>query len=351
MPVQAKIRVVLVDDSTTVRAVMRRLFARTADIEIVGEAANGAEAVQSVLAARPDVVLMDVEMPVLDGYAATEQIMAVCPTPILIFTSRANRDQMHTAFEAVRRGALDVLAKPEDTAGWDRLAVTLPGIVRGLADARPAAGPGRGARTGRSDVRSPHQLSRIIRYVAIGASTGGPAALRELLAELPATAPAPVLVVQHISAGFEEGLAEWLAGDLRRDVQVAHNGEIPRPGVVRLAPPGSHLRLLAGGVVTLDAVRPPRGGHRPSVDELFESCADTFPTATAGVLLTGMGADGAAGLAALRRAGGLTMVQDEASSAVFGMPRVALEAGASDVALSPRELGRALAAIWSGVGA
>jgi two-component system chemotaxis response regulator CheB len=357
MPGPARIRVVLVDDSSTVRAVMRRLFSRTDDIEIAAEAADGAQAVQSVLAVRPDVVLMDVEMPVLDGYAATERIMAVCPTPILIFTSRANRDQLHTAFEAVARGALDVLAKPEDTLGWERLAVSLPAAVRSLAgergfgrreraapgaspDARPATGASPGAARGRGRLQS-------VRYVGVGASTGGPAALRDLLAALPLPIPAPVLVVQHIAAGFEEGLAEWLAGDLHRDVQVARDGEIARPGAIRLAPSGSHLRLRGSGVIQLDATSPPRNGHRPSADELFLSCAATFPTVTAGVLLTGMGSDGAAGLAALRQAGGLTMVQDEATSAVFGMPRAALEIGAADVALPPREIGRALTAHWS----
>jgi two-component system chemotaxis response regulator CheB len=358
MPGPAKIRVVLVDDSSTVRAVMRRLFSRTDDIEIVDEAADGAQAVQSVLAARPDVVLMDVEMPVLDGYAATERIMAVCPTPILIFTSRANRDQLHTAFEAVARGALDVLAKPEDTVGWERLGVSLPAAVRSLAgersagrrqqaapgsspESRPAAGVGpRAAVAGRGRFQT-------VRYVAVGASTGGPAALRDLLAALPSPLPVPILVVQHIAAGFEEGLAEWLAGDLHRDVQVARDGEIARPGTIRLAPSGSHLRLRASGVIQLDAASPPRNGHRPSADELFLSCAAAFPTTTAGVLLTGMGSDGAAGLAVLRQAGGLTMVQDEATSAVFGMPRAALEIGAAELALPPRELGQTLAACWS----
>ncbi|HEV3460355.1 MAG TPA: CheB methylesterase domain-containing protein, partial [Thermoanaerobaculia bacterium] len=185
-----------------------------------------------------------------------------------------------------------------------------------------------------------------LRWVAIGASTGGPAALRELLEEVPAEPPVSFLVVQHIAAGFEAAMADWLNKELSLDVRLARDAELPRHGAVRLAPAGAHLRLGAGGVLRLDAETPARRGHRPSVDELFLSCAECCPRQSAGVLLTGMGTDGVEGLAALRRAGALTLVQDEATSVVFGMPRVALERGAAERALAPRELARALARHW-----
>ena len=316
---------------------------------MVGEAADGAEAVQAVIDLQPHVVVMDLQMPVLDGYEATERIMAVRPTPIVVLSSRANRNQMQTAFEAMRRGALEVLPKPEDTPSWQQLAESLPETVRAVAEARAVrAGraPPRPARAGRRPRASPPAAARRaeLRWVAIGASTGGPAAIRELLDEVPADAPVGFLIVQHIASGFELGFADWLNKELPFDVRLAQDGEMLRRGAVRLAPGGAHLRLEAGGVLRLDAETPARRGHRPAVDEMFLSAAEHCPREVAGVLMTGMGSDGVEGLLALRQAGGITLAQDEASSVVFGMPRVALERGAADIALPPRELARALVA-------
>lgn len=364
----------LVDDSPSVRAVLRRFLARTGDISVVAEAADGAQAVQAVLDHLPQVVVMDLQMPVMDGYGAIERIMALRPTPILVLSSRANRNQMQTAFEAIRRGAIEVLPKPEDTGSWEVLADSLPRTVRVVAAARPrglplperasrdcgapaaavardggaagtagaAATSGVFGATGAAGAKGGGGL----RWVAIGASTGGPAAIRELLEEVQPEPPVSFLIVQHIAAGFEAAMAEWLNKELPLDVRLARDAESPRRGAVRLAPAGAHLRLDAGGVLRLDAETPARRGHRPSVDDLFHSCAESFPRQSAGVLLTGMGADGVEGLAALRGAGALTLVQDEASSVVFGMPRVALERGAAELALAPRDLARALAQAW-----
>jgi two-component system chemotaxis response regulator CheB len=347
------IRVVLVDDSPSVRAVLRRFFAKTPDIQVVGEAEDGAQALRAVLDFQPQVVVMDLQMPVMDGYSAIEQIMAVRPTPIVVLSSRANRNQMQTAFEAMRRGALEVLPKPEDTPSWQHLAESLPGTVRAIIEAQAQPRPKR-AKSTEPEARltslttPPLGLSAAqeLRWVAIGASTGGPAALREFLEEVPADAPVGFVVVQHIASGFELGLADWLNKEFPFDVRLARDGEILRKGALRLAPGGSHLRLEAGGVLRLDTQSPARRGHRPSVDDLFFSCAESCPREVAGVILTGMGSDGVDGLLALRKAGGLTMAQDEASSIIFGMPRVALERGAADIALPPRALAHALARVW-----
>jgi len=341
-----------------VRAVLRRLLARAPGIEVAGEAADGAQAVEAVLQLRPDVVIMDIEMPGTDGYTATERIMALRPTPILVLTSRAAHDQVRTAFEAIRRGALEVIPKPEDAAAWEALALTLPMTVRTVAAVRMPARPAPptpptpvhraaipAASRDRPDLAvEAAWLARTaaIRYIAVGASTGGPTAVRDLIAALPSEMPASVLVVQHIAAGFESAFAEWLATELPRTVQLATEGELPEEGGVRIAPSGAHLLLGADGRLHLDATAPPRRGHRPSADDLFRSCAGAFPRATAGVLLTGMGSDGAEGLAELRRAGGITVVQDEASSAVYGMPKAALDRGAADIAMPPGAIGAAL---------
>jgi len=336
-------RLLVVDDSTTVRAVLRRLFARTADIRLVAEAANGDEAVAAVLRERPDVVLMDVEMPVMDGYTATQRIMAERPTPIIILTSRANRDQVHTALEATRCGAVELFAKPESPAGWEELVQTLPRAVR-TASLLASRLTRRSAGTVQVPPL-PALAAAEIRYVAVGASTGGPHALHELLAPLPPHPPATILVVQHITAGFETGLADWLASTLSRDVRIARDGEEAAAGTVRIAPQGAHLHLDADGCLRLGD-GPPRNGHRPSADELLLSCAAHHARRAAGIVLTGMGRDGAEGLAELRARGGFTVVQDEASSVVFGMPRAALERGAADLALPPAAIGAMLLEFW-----
>jgi chemotaxis response regulator CheB len=187
------------------------------------------------------------------------------------------------------------------------------------------------------------------RWLALGASTGGPAALRELLAQLPAPPPLRVVIVQHIARGLELDFVDWLAGSLGLDVRLARDGERPPPGTVRVAPAQSHLRVTATGRLALDIATPPRHGHRPSVDELFQSLAAAAPHHTAAVLLTGMGADGAAGLSALRRAGAFCLAQDEASSAVFGMPHAAVELSAAELVLSPRALGLELGRRLKGI--
>jgi two-component system chemotaxis response regulator CheB len=347
------IRVLVADDSPTVRAVLRRLILRNSDMTVVGEAGDGEAAVEAALRLAPDVVLMDIEMPVMDGFAATARIMALRPTPVVVVTSRANRDQVRTAFEAIRHGAVEVLAKPEQPEGWERMAEELPRIVRTAAGAHTVTGAGRQASAHASPTlvsafptgRPPDHRADI-RFVAIGASTGGPQAIHELLGALPAAVPATVVIVQHIAAGFESGLADWLGRELGRDVAVACDGEIARPGSVRLAAAGGHLFVEPPGTLRIDRTGPPRGGHRPSVDTLFGSFVGALSAQTVAVLLSGMGADGAEGLLALRRAGALTMVQNEASSVVFGMPNAALQCGAASIALPPRELGEALASLW-----
>lgn len=339
------IKVLLVDDSPSVRAVLKRFFRKTRDIEVVGESGDGAHAVQAVIDLQPHVVVMDLQMPVLDGYEATERIMATRPTPIVVLSSRANRNQMQTAFEAMKRGAIEVLPKPEDTPSWQQLADSLPDTVRTAAGARAAPRPRRTRPAVPAAI--PSGAPEELRWVAIGASTGGPAAIRELLVEVPADAPVGFLIVQHIASGFELGFADWLNKELPFDVRLATDGEILRRGAVRIGPGGAHLRLERAGVLRLDSDTPPRKGHRPAADEMFLACADHCPREVAGVLMTGMGADGVEGLLALRKAGGVTLVQDEASSVVFGMPRVALERGAADVALPPRELARALVRLWT----
>ncbi len=349
-----RLTVVVVDDSASVRAVLRRLLSRAPDIQVIGEAADGAAAVELVERLRPDVLLLDLVMPVLDGFGVLARLRRDRPVPTLLLTSRADRSEVRAAFQALDSGAVELLPKPEDPESWRLLAETLPAVIRAAAGSRVAPSPGAGgfspfrpsaggATAAMARTASAGRATGAIGCLAIGASTGGPAAVRDLLAALPAPAPFPILVVQHIAAGFESGLAEWLAATLALDVRIAIHGELAGPGAVRIAPGGVHLRLGGDGRLELDSVTPPQRGHRPSVDELFRSLVPGAPQGVVAVLLTGMGADGAEGLRELRRAGAFCCAQDEPSSAVFGMPRAAIELGAAELVLPPAALGAEIA--------
>lgn len=350
-----KLTVVLVDDSSSVRAVLRRLLAKAVDIQVIGEAADGETAVDMVERLRPDVLVLDIVMPALDGFGVLSRLRRSRPVPTILLTSRADRSEVRAAFQALGSGAVELLPKPEDPDSWRLLAETLPAVIRAAAAARvaPAGGASGSSPTGGGSgafalpvpprPALPGHAGREVAFLAIGASTGGPAAVRDLLAALPAPAPFPILIVQHIAAGFESGLAEWLASTLGLDVRIALAGEQPGPGAVRIAPGGAHLRLGSDGRLELDSVTPPRRGHRPSADELFRSLDQGAAQHIVAVLLTGMGTDGAEGLRDLRKSGALCCAQDEASSAVFGMPRAAIELGAAELILPPSALGREIA--------
>jgi len=331
-----EVRVVLVDDSVTVRAVLRRLLAADPSVRVVGEAADGIEAVEKVLALRPDIVVMDLELPGQDGLEATRQIRRRLAVPVAVVTSTVRRELVEGAFRAMDEGVVGVFPKPDVPEQWHELSAALRELACRVA--APAPRPGFPP----PEV-VPVTRERRVELVAIGASTGGPAALRTLLQAMGDCRGAALAVVQHIAEGFEEGLADWLARDTGFDVRVARDGDRLAPGTVRIAPPGGHLRVADGRRVVVDDVTPAVRGHRPSADVLFRSVADSGEPHAAGVLLTGMGSDGADGLLRMRLAGAFTVVQSESSCTVFGMPRAGLERGGAEVALSPEEIGAMLA--------
>jgi two-component system chemotaxis response regulator CheB len=341
-----RIRVLVVDDSTTVRERLVEALSADPDLLVVGQADNGKTAIELCLNLRPDVVTLDMMLPIMTGLAATEYIMAHCPTPILIVSASTNRGELFRTYEALAAGALDVLEKPTGTEigdAWDRKLISTVKLlsrirvithVRGKLSAppRPETTPRGG------DARCD--------FVAIGASTGGPAAILELLSALPSTFALPLLIVLHIGQAFAASLADWLDGLCPLGVSYATDGEFLPPvgrGRVILAPPDRHL-VLRGGRLRLTST-PERHSCRPSVDELFESIAREAGDRCAACLLTGMGKDGAAGLLAVRRAGGVTIAQDEQSSVVFGMPREAIELGAAERILPIRDIAPVLKAL------
>jgi two-component system, chemotaxis family, protein-glutamate methylesterase/glutaminase len=325
------IRALVVEDSSTARTLLTEILASDGDVEVVGAAPNGAEAVEMAKRLKPDVITMDVHMPVMDGFEATRVIMAETPTPIVIVTASVDVREVELSMNALRLGALTVLAKPTGPTDPDfdvqseRLLQTVKTmsqvrVVRRLLDRTPA---------GRPRVQ-PGRARRHI--VAIAASTGGPAALARILGELSMDFPAPVLVVQHIANGFVPGFVAWLNSISTLRVKVAEAREPLLPKTVYVAPDDRHLAVAERSTISLPD-SPPVGGFRPSGTLLFESVARAFGKAAVAVVLTGMGQDGVAALPLLRGAGGVVIAQDEGSSVVFGMPGAAVSAGQVDETL------------------
>ncbi|MBI2378148.1 MAG: chemotaxis-specific protein-glutamate methyltransferase CheB [Deltaproteobacteria bacterium] len=359
-----KKRVLVVEDSLTVRKHLVEVLSSDPELEVVGEAEDGKRGIELCADLRPDVVTLDMMLPVMSGLAATEYIMAYCPTPILIVSASTNRGELFKTYEALAAGALDVLEKPlgnhHDDAWQRQLVSTVKLLSRIKVITHPRARLGAlGQRApGGPDRKPAHQLPARIppclqlsprsgpRAIAIGVSTGGPAALVEILRGLPADFPIPVLVVMHLGKAFASAFAEWLHGMSPVPVAYARDGEplpeVGRSGVL-VAFPDRHLVVQGGRLRLTDD--PERHSCRPSVDVLFESIARELGAEGVACLLTGMGRDGAEGLLSVRRAGGSTIAQDESTSVVFGMPREAIQLGAAEQVLPLDKVAPALLAL------
>lgn len=342
-----RLRVLIVDDSLTVRRRLADAFVFDTSCELVGEAADGQQAFEQCQRLRPDVVTMDLVMPRVDGLRATELIMAHCPTPIVVLSAAENRTEGLRTMDALAAGAVDAVDKPAGIldAKWMEALVSrvrMAARVRVISHVRPRS------RLDLPPVPPPRQSvsSTPPRLLVMGASTGGPAAVRHILCSLPRDFPLPVLLVLHITEHFGTAMAEWLEAQSGLSVRAAVDGEmLPLPGqvCVRMAPGNRHLVVRGGRLRLVDG--PERHSCRPSVDELFESVAREMGPAAIGCLLTGMGRDGAEGLAAMRRAGATTVVEDESSCVVFGMPREAIRLGAAQHVVGLSEIPPLLTAL------
>ena len=325
------IKVLLTDDSLLTREILKDIFRSTDDILVTGEAANGTEAVLMTERLNPDLIIMDLMMPVMDGLTAIEEIMARFPTPILVLSATLDDREVNNAFAAINRGALDVMDKPggeEINGSSGSFRATLVEKVRMLArikvirrrpKTKPRFVPGGTAPLPAGDRR----------VLAIGASTGGPQAVMSIVKSLPADFKATTFIVQHIASGFAGGFAQWLDRECRLPVRLAADGDEFKPGEVLVAP-GDHHMVVRDGVVRLTDDMPVNC-CRPSIDILFKSLAMELGTRVVGVLLSGMGKDGAQGFIHIKEQGGLTIAQDERSCAVFGMPRAAIAMNAVDL--------------------
>lgn len=347
------------------RRVIAELLEQDPAIRVVGKARDGREAIALVQELRPDIVTMDVRMPVMDGLATTEYLMAYCPTPILVLTASLAKHDIDITFKMLGAGALEVIEKP---SGGDPAQLTRTGheLIRRIKilsrvkvvthlrgrrrlagetpAQRPAAAPQARART----PSKPLALPAVARpdpgfpIVVIGASTGGPRIVNQVLSGLKPSLGAAVLVVQHIAAGFSSGMAEWLAHACRLPVHMAREGQPIQPGEVLIAP--DQLDLLITPECSVHLSANPLLIQRPSIDISMQAAAEVFGMRAVGVLLTGMGRDGAYGMLTIRRAGGYTIAQDEASSTIFGMPRAAIELNAACDVLPAGEIATRLSA-------
>lgn len=320
----------MAEDSIFTQKLLVRILESDPEIEVAGVARNGSDAVELVKELRPDIVTMDIRMPVMDGFQATQVIMSECPTPILVISSSVSSDDLKISFNAIQAGALDIIEKPRGSLKSDYKAIgsdilrriKLFAGVKVFRHLSPRLQQKISLPAERPEKRGNYDV------VAIGASTGGPSALNRILMQAPADLPSPVFITQHISEGFGEGCVEWLGRNSAMEVKVARNGDQVLPGTVYFAPDRGIMEVLPSRCINIRRT----GGteERLNIDAMMSSVAAVYGARSIGVILTGMGNDGVEGLRKIKEAGGVSLVQDEKTSIVYGMPRAAVEAGLAD---------------------
>jgi two-component system, chemotaxis family, protein-glutamate methylesterase/glutaminase len=347
------VRVLILDPSAETRATLRRCVEAGAGLQVAGAAATAEQAIDMAASAMPDVILVGDRPPRVDATASVRHIMHVRPLPIVIVTPGASAGEGARAFNLMEAGALAVVREPPESPAAERVHATA-NMLQTLAlmaevrvvrrwrrldatESAPVAGPAPAA-------PAPLPARRRAGVVAIGASTGGPIVLKTILAGLPRSFPVPILIVQHISDGFVDGLAEWLTVSGNIPTHLAGGGQVLKPGHAYLAPDGAHMRLTADGSLAFDRTDPVKG-HRPAISCLFRSVAEHRGPNAVGILLTGMGTDGSAELKLMKDAGAITIAQDRASSVVHGMAGEAIRCGGAVHVMSPQQIAAALPAL------
>lgn len=339
------INVLIVEDSPVIREFLIQILSSDSEISVIGVAHNGEEAVEAARTKKPHVITMDIHMPKLNGFEATRQIMETSPAPIVIVSGSSTADEVATTFRALESGALTVARRPVGITHPDHEATAreLIQTIRLMSEVKVVrrwrAGP-KMAKPFEEQLLQPRKAGEI-QLVAIGASTGGPLAVQTILSSLPKEFPVPIAIVQHMATGFIEGYAEWLSQSTNLPVHVPAHGQQLLSAHVYIAPDGFHLGVdpHRRALLSKDA---PENGLRPSVSFLFRSVATLYGQRAIGILLTGMGKDGAEELKSLRDAGAVTIAQDEQSSIVYGMPGEAVRLGAATYVFPPDKIGEAL---------
>ena len=328
------IRVLVVEDSPLMCKVITNILNSDPQIIVAGIAHNGKEAIELVPRLKPNIITMDIHMPVMDGYEATKQIMAYCPTPILVVSTSVFKEGMNKVFKAISYGALDVIDKGAMEAyGDEKSGRELINKIKFLSNIKVITHPlAKLEKESSAKVLNISKRNAPDRIVAIAASTGGPEAIHSILKSLPEDFPCALVIVQHMTSGFVGGLAGWLNDESKINVKVAENGEGLLPGTAYIAPCDSQMRVDENKKIRITD-EPPCDGQRPSGSILLESVARVYREGAIGIVLTGMGRDGSIGLSAIKRLGGVTIAQDEKSCVVFGMPKAAIEMNAAKTVL------------------
>lgn len=332
-------RVVVVDDSQTARELLVALY-ETAGLRVVGVGKTGEDALNLVIRHSPDVVSMDVVMPKMDGLEATSAIMRAHPTPIVVVTAGLTHSDTNIVFDSLKAGALTAVQKPgiEDPITCEKLVetvklmATVP-VIRRWSEHKHMKRVLPPSLSGRA--------TKGIALIGIASSTGGPGVLAQILSPLPKEFPIPILVIQHVTNGFTAGLVDWLDGQVNLNVELAEHGDIPRPGVVLFPPDDYHMQVNKNGTIELSKA-PPYKGLRPSANYLFNTMAHFYGMGCMGIILTGMGDDGAEGMESLFNAGALTIAQNEESCIVYGMPAEAIKRKSVKQILTPIQISQCL---------
>ncbi len=341
------INVLIVEDSAVVRDYLYYLLSSDPDVNVVGTASDGQQAVELAKKLVPNVITMDIHMPRMNGLEATRRILEVVPTPIVMVSADWNPEAIDVTFKALEAGAVTILETPKGFGDPNHAAMAkkLVQTVKTMSEVKMVR---RRPQIRQTDTTNTIAVATAadIRYVAIGTSTGGPVVLQSILSALPATFPVPILIVQHITKGFTQGLVDWLQASTRLTVQLARHGVRPVPKHVYIAPDDMHMGVDRQGCIALshDA---PEHSLRPAVSYLFRSLAAHYSQSTVGILLTGMGKDGASELKMLRDRGAITIAQSQDSCAVFGMPGEAVKLNAATYTLNPAELTQKLVELVS----
>lgn len=346
------IKVLVVEDSLVARELLVHILDSDPGIEVIGTAGDGLAALEFLAHSQPDVVTMDIHMPRLDGFEATRRIMETRPVPIVMVSASVNSSELALTFQALEAGAVDAVAKPHGPGHPDHNAVAarLVQTVKAMSEVKVIKRWARMRPEAKAEVPkaeapiAPKPAVAEVKIVAIGASTGGPPVLETILSDLPKAFPVPILITQHIAAGFSQGMADWLAQTTGFPICMGTSGAWLQPGHAYLAPDNHHMGVDKGGHIVLCADAP-ENGLRPAVSYLFRSVAAAFGAGAVGVLLTGMGRDGAAELGVMRAGGAVTIAQDKESSVVHGMPGEAINLGAAIYVLPPKRIAALLTSL------